>query len=69
MIEKKRQDLEYDEEFGITEVEIDQRFAEAVRIADEIARSKGEPTCEFDYEKRMAYVLYPDGHREYPTLD
>lgn len=69
MTEKERQELEYDEQFGMTEAEVDHRFAEAVRIADEIAGIKGEPTCEYDYEKGMAYVLYPDGRREYPTLD
>lgn len=69
MTEKKRQELDYDDEFGITEKEVDYRFKEAVRIQKEIAKIKGNPTCEFDYEKNMAYLLYPDGRREYPTAN
>ena len=60
---------EYDEEFNMTEDEVMFRFNEAVRIAKEISHIKKLPTCEYDAEKRMAYVLYPDGRKEYPTLD
>lgn len=45
------------------------RFREEVRISKEVARIKGEPTCEYDEEKGMAYLLYHDGHREYHTFD
>lgn len=69
MTEQERKALEYDEEFDMTEAEVDFRFGEAVRIQKEIARIKKKPTCEYDYEKRMAYILYPDGRREYPTMD
>lgn len=61
--------LEYDEEFDMTEDEVMFRFNEAVRIAKEISRIKKNPTCEYDEEKKMAYLLYPDGRKEYPTID
>ena len=61
--------LEYDEEFDMTEDEVMFRFNEAVRIAKEISHIKKLPTCEYDAEKRMAYVLYPDGRKVYPTIE
>ncbi len=67
--EKMNANFEYDEEFGMTEREVDFRFQEAVRISKEIARIKKQPTCEYDREKNMSYLLYPDGHRVYPTID
>lgn len=69
MTDEERKALEYDEEWDMTEDEVMFRFNEAVRIAKEVAQIKGEPTCEFDMEKRMAYLLYPDGHREYNTIE
>ena len=67
--EKVINDLDYDEEWDMTEDEVMFRFQEAVRIAKEVAKIKGNPTCEYDDEKKMAYLLYPDGHREYPTIE
>lgn len=65
----KMLDLEFEENLGITESEVDFRFREAVRHAKEKSRIIGKPTCEYDMEKRVPYLLYPDGHREYPTLN
>lgn len=67
--ENTKKELEYDDEFDMPEAEIDFRFREAVRISKEIAGIRKQPTCEYDMEKEMAYLLYPDGHREYPTID
>jgi hypothetical protein len=67
MIDEKK--LEFDNEFGITEDELDFRFKEAVRIEKEIYRIKKHPTSEYDDEKGLSYILYPDGRREYPTID
>lgn len=67
--EKVINDLDYDEEWDMTEDEVMFRFQEAVRIAKEVAKIKGNPTCEYDDEKKMAYLLYPDGHREYHTIE
>lgn len=64
----KELDLSFEEDLGITEEEVDHRFREAVRLAKERQRIMGKPTCEFDREKNAPYLLYPDGHREYPTL-
>ncbi len=57
--------LNFDEEMGISETEVDKRFVKAIEIAKEISRAKGKPTCEYDIEKKAPYLLYPDGHREY----
>ena len=62
-------DLSFEEDLGITEEEVDFRFREAVRRAKEKSRIMGKSTCEYDREKNAPYLLYPDGHREYPTLD
>lgn len=57
----------FDYEPGISEEETDHRFREAVRLAKEKSRISGKTTCEYDREKGMAYLLYPNGHREYRT--
>lgn len=57
--------LDFDEEMGISEKEVDERFVKAIEIAKEISRAKGKSTCEYDIEKKAPYLLYPDGHREY----
>ncbi len=62
-------DLEFEEDLGISEEEVDFRFREAVRRAKEKSRIMGKTTCEYDREKKAPYLLYPDGHREYPTLN
>lgn len=61
----KKLDLEFEEDLGITEAEVDFRFREAVRREKEKSRIMGKPTCEYDMEKGVPYLLYPDGHREY----
>lgn len=63
------QEKEFDYDFGISEEEEDFRFIEAVRLAKEKSRARGKTTCEYDDQKQAPYLLYPDGHREYPTLD
>ena len=60
-----KNNLDFDEEMGIAEKEVDERFVKAVEIAKEISRAKGTHTCEYDIEKKAPYLLYPDGHREY----
>ena len=69
MTDEEKRALEWDDEWNISEDEVMHRFREAVRISKEISRIKGKPTCEYDAEKGMAYMLYPDGHREYHTFD
>lgn len=59
---------EFDYDFGISEEEEDFRIREAVRLAKERSRRLGLPTCEYDDEKQAPYLLFPDGHREYPIL-
>ena len=56
---------ELDSTCGISDEELTQRFKEAIRIDKEVCRIKGLPTAEFDREKRMPYILYPDGKKEY----
>lgn len=50
---------------GMSKEELEHRFTEIVRLEKEKCRIKGVPTCEFDTELKKAYLLYPDGHREY----
>ena len=51
MTDEERKALEYDDEWDMTEDEVMHRFREAVRIAKEVSRIKGEPTCEYDEKK------------------
>ena len=69
VIMEKELDLSYEEDLGMTEEEVDFRFREAVRRAKEKSRIMGRSTCEYDMEKGLPYLLYPDGHREYPVSD
>ncbi len=62
-------DLEFEEDLGISEEEVDFRFREAVRLAKERMQIMGNPVCEYDREKKAPYLLYPDGHREYSIPD
>ena len=39
-----KNNLDFDEEMGIPEKEVDERFVKAVEIAKEISRAKGKPT-------------------------
>lgn len=59
----------FDYEFGVSEEEQEFRFREAIRLAKEKSRIMGKTTCEYDREKGKPYLLYPDGHKEYPTPD
>lgn len=61
--------LEWDEEFNMTEDEVMFRFNEAVRIANEVSRIKKLPICEYDEKTNTSYLLYPDGRKVYPTLE
>ena len=51
--------------FGLTDDELDRRFAAAVRRADEEKLIKGTPLPRYDAETKRAYLLYADGRREY----
>ena len=50
---------------GIPDEELDRRFQEAVKIANEIKKAKGVPIAKYDLERREPYLEYPDGSREY----
>ena len=54
-----------DSTYGISDEELTQRFKEAIRIDDEISRVMKLPTAKYDPKMRRAYLLYPDGRREY----
>ncbi len=56
---------ELDSTCGLTDEELTERFREAIRIDNEIKRIKGVPISHYDTEKKMAYLEYPDGRREY----
>ena len=54
-----------DRMFGLTDEELDKRFREAVRLADEAKLAMGVPLPRFDAKTRRAYLLYADGTKEY----
>ena len=56
---------ELDSTCGLTDEELTERFREAIRIDNEIKRIKGVPISRYDVERKMAYLEYPDGRREY----
>ena len=56
---------ELDSTCGIGDEELTERFRESIRIDEEIRRIKGLPPARYDAERGQAYVLYPDGRREY----
>ena len=51
----------------ISDEEEDKRIRRSVSVAKKVAQAKGQPTCEFDKEKKAVYFQYPDGHRYYPA--
>ena len=51
--------------FGMDDEELDRRFAEAVRLANEKKLAMGVPLPKYDFASGRAYLLYGDGHREY----
>lgn len=60
---KDKNELDYT--CGISDDELTERFKEAVRIDEEIRKIKGLPTSGYDVELKKAYILYPDGRKEY----
>ena len=56
---------ELDRICGLTDDELTERFREAIRIDNEIKRVKGLPISSYDEKRKMAYLEYPDGRREY----
>lgn len=59
---------ELDSMCGITDDELTERFKEAIRIDNEIKKIKGVPIAGYDTEKKLAFLEYPDGRREYATI-
>ena len=45
--------------------EMDRRISQVAFVAYQQAKMKGLPVARYDAEKKAAYLLYPDGHREY----
>ena len=60
-----REKNELDYTCGISDDELTERFKESIRIDEEIRRIKGLPTSGYDKDKGKAYIIYPDGRREY----
>ena len=60
---KDKNELDYT--CGISDDELTARFKEAIRIDEEIRKIKGLPTSGYDAELKKAYILYPDGRKEY----
>lgn len=56
---------ELDSTCGLTDEELTARFKEAVRIDNEIKKIKGFPVAKYDIERKVPYLEYPDGRREY----
>lgn len=56
---------ELDYTCGISDDELTERFKESIRIDEEIRRIKGLPTSGFDKVKGKAFLLFPDGRKEY----
>ena len=52
---------------GLSDDELTERFKAAVRIDNEIKRIKGVPIAGYDAEKRLAYLEYADGRRDYAS--
>ena len=51
--------------FGLTDEELDKRFREAVRLANEAKIAMGLPLPKYDAKTKRAYLLYADGTKEY----
>ena len=56
---------ELDSMCGISDDELTERFEAAIRIDNEIKRIMGVPIPCYDQEKRLAYLEYSDGRRDY----
>ena len=47
------------------DAEMDRRISSVAFEAYQQAKMKGVPVARYDAERKAAYLLYPDGHREY----
>ena len=56
---------ELDSTCGISDEELSRSFVEAVRIANETSKIKGNPIQKWDEETKRPYIEYADGSREY----
>ena len=65
IMDKINEKNELDYTCGISDDELTQRFIESVRIDEEIRKIKGLPTSGYDTDLKKAYLLYPDGRKEY----
>ena len=54
-----------DKMLGLTDSELDERFAAAVRRANEEKIIKGTPLPKYDAKAKQAYLEYADGHKEF----
>lgn len=55
----------YEDPYCDDEEEMDRRISQVAFVAYQQAKMKGIPVARYDAEKKAAYLLYPDGHREY----
>ncbi len=60
---------ELDSTCGISDEELTHRFIEAIRIENEIKKIKGTPTAGYDVEKKLAFLEYADGRKEYVSAN
>ena len=51
--------------YELSDDELTERFKQSIRLDQEICRIKKLPICKYDHEKKLAYLEYPDGRREY----
>lgn len=51
--------------FGLSDAELNKRFAAAVRRANEEKLIMGVPWPKYDAASKRAYLLYADGRRKY----
>ena len=47
---------------------MDRRISQVAFVAYQQAKMKGVPVARYDAGKKAAYLLYPDGHREYTDV-
>lgn len=55
----------FDQITKLTKEETERLFSEVVQNDKEKSRNNGNTICEYDKEKGEAYLLHPDGSREY----
>lgn len=55
----------YEDPYCDDEEEMDRRISQVAFVAYQQAKMKGIPVARYDAEKKAAYLLYPDGYREY----